>query len=57
MYELYIEKNEPESIGNYEYKPKVSYDFYFRYFKKMLITVLDLHDQTHAKDVIYYIIS
>lgn len=34
MYELYLEKNEPESIGNAEYKPKVSYDFYFRYFKK-----------------------
>lgn len=34
MYQLYLQLNEPESITNENYKPKVTYDFYFRYFKQ-----------------------
>lgn len=34
MHELYLESYEPESVGNPEYKPKVPYDFYFRFFKQ-----------------------
>lgn len=29
-----MERYEPESVGNPEYKPKVHYDFYFRFFKQ-----------------------
>lgn len=34
MHELYLELYEPECAGNPEYKPKVPYDFYFRFFKE-----------------------
>lgn len=34
MYNMYLERYETESISNTENKPKVTYDFYFRYFKQ-----------------------
>lgn len=34
MYELYLELHEPQSVADKNNKPKVTYDFYFRYFKQ-----------------------
>lgn len=32
MHQLYLELYEPESVSNPKYKPKIPYDFYYRYF-------------------------
>lgn len=34
MYQLYLKHYEPEATSDTDYKPKVTYDFYYRYFKE-----------------------